>query len=212
MRATQSNLSDAEFADSVRRQLFLTGGLFRRVDWGLQGGLVVDYLSQEWYSNIDLVQLRGEVSWVFPCTHELGFWFTTGTQDQTQESHITGVANGLAESWEPTHLFAFFYRHRLAAFPGAEARGYAGFSNDSDGLIGADVHLPFGTNWGLETGFTYLAPQESSGTAGHGHAHEAWNVAISLVWYPGCRDLCGPNYFRPLFGVADNGSFMVGEQ
>ena len=37
-RATHSNLSGAEFTNETRNQAFVTAGLFRRVDVGLQGG------------------------------------------------------------------------------------------------------------------------------------------------------------------------------
>jgi hypothetical protein len=35
------------------------------------------------------------------------------------------------------------------------------------------------------------------------------NVGVSLVWTPCPRPACGPNYSRPLFNVADNGSFLT---
>jgi hypothetical protein len=38
---------------------------------------------------------------------------------------------------------------------------------------------------------------------------ESWNVGVSLVWTPfgGCKR--GTNYYRPLFNVADNGTFVT---
>ena len=100
LQATQSNLSGAEFTDETRHQLFLTGGLFRRVDWGLQGGLVFDYLSDDWYANTSLAQLRGELSWVFPCLHELGFWFSASTEEDTQLSTFSnGAAGFFSRTW-----------------------------------------------------------------------------------------------------------------
>jgi len=211
MRATQSNLSGAEFTDSIRNQIFMTGGVFRRVDWGMQGGVVLDYMSQDWYSATDLLQMRGEASWVFPCMHELGFWFTSGTGEHTAESELLQPRiNRTLEAWESTDLFAFFYRRRFEETNGAEARWSAGFSGDGDGYIGADIHIPVGTNWALDTNFAYLIPHEASGSAGNGYAQESWNIGINVVWYPGCQNFCGPDYFRPLFRVADNGTFMVG--
>ena len=208
MRATQSSLSGTAFTDGPRKQTFVTAGIFRRVDWGFQGGAVIDYLGQEWYSNTDFTQLRGEFSWVFPCSHEVGFWFTTGTQTDTKESEFTGDLAAALEGWEVTELYAFFYRHRFAASNGAEARGSAGFTGSGDGYIGTDIHLPLGPSFSLDTGFAYLIPQESAGTAGGGHGQESWNIGITLVWQPGGLNGCGPNYFRPLFSVADNSVFM----
>jgi len=48
-RATQNNGSGAAFTADERHQVFVTGGFFRRVDYGLQMGLVVDYLNDDWY-------------------------------------------------------------------------------------------------------------------------------------------------------------------
>lgn len=212
LQATQNNLSGAEFTDETRHQLFLTGGLFRRVDWGLQGGIVFDYLSDDWYANTSLAQMRGEMSWVFPCLHELGFWFSASTTEDTQLSTFSNGAAAITETFESTDLYAFFYRHHFSALEGAQARIYAGWTGDSDGLIGADLHLPLGCDWALEGGFAYLIPEQATGAIGRGHAEESWNVAMSLVWYPGARLAYGNDYYRPLFHVANNGSFMVGRR
>ena len=214
VNATQSNLSGAEFTDEKRYQVFLTGGLFRRVDWGLQGGVVVDYLADDWYASYNVAQVRSEISWVFPCAHELGFWFTANTNDDiaTSTFNAANAAMDGDETFQATNLYAFFYRHRLSQVEGAQARLYAGFTGDSDGLIGADFRLPLSCDVALESTFTYLIPEEPGGRAGRGHAEESWNVAISLVWYPGARTAYGSDYFAPLFNVADNGSFMVGRR
>jgi hypothetical protein len=220
-RTTQSNLSGAAFAAETfpaapnfysdgRYQFFGTAGLFRRVDWGLQGGVVFDILSDNWYTSTTLTQVRGELSWVFPCSHELGFWATASGGSDTQETLFDNQQVGIQETWEPTDLFAFFYRHRSSAVPGAEGRIYAGFSGSSDGLVGLDWRLPLSESVALETGFNYLVPQESNtGTFGGGHETESWNMGISLVWYPGHNSPTKSNYFRPLFNVADNGTFKV---
>jgi hypothetical protein len=140
----------------------------------------------------------------------LGFWFASSTQSQTKEATIiSGAAvTTQTEIWEATDRYAFFYRRHFEGHPGAEARCFAGWSGEGDGYIGADAHIPVGTNLGLRTGFAYLIPTEASGPTDSGHIEESWNLGISVVWYPGCRDFCD-NYFRPLFEVADNGSFMV---
>jgi Family of unknown function (DUF6666) len=212
LRATQSNLSGAEFTNETRRQIFLTGGLFRRVDWGLQGGLAFDYLSDDWYANTSMTQLRGEASWVFPCLHEIGFWFTSSTGSDTQLSTFSNGTAAVTETFEATNLYAFFYRHHFDAIEGAQARLYAGWTGDSDGLVGADLNLPLSPDWALQGGFAYLVPEQATGTVGRGHAEESWNIAMNLVWYPGARSAYGNDYYRPLFNVADNGSFMVGRQ
>lgn len=204
-RATQSNLSGSEISDDTRRQAFVTAGLFRRVDVGLQGGVVVDWLSDGWYRDIDLVNLRAELSWMIDSTHELGFWGTAGTKDANDLE-----PNEQLGEWETTDLYAFFYRYNFGDCEPGSARLFAGWSGQGDGLIGTDARLPLSATWALETNFTYLIPNESEGLGfAADHVQESWNVAMSLVWYPGRRWGQGDPYYRPLFRVADNGTFMM---
>jgi hypothetical protein len=211
-RFAQSNLSAAEFTPESRNQVFLTGGFFRRVDWGLQGGLVIDYLQDDWYSEISLTQLRGEIGWVFPCAHELGFWMTSSLDEATATGRIfttPTVSANVTQTWQATDLHAFYYRHQFQEWQGANGRVFAGFSGASDGFIGTDFQVPLTTDLALEAGFAYLVPKQAEGPVGAGNEQESWNLAISLVWYPGCGTAFGKSYTTPLFNVADNGSFMV---
>jgi hypothetical protein len=204
-RATQSNLSGSEMSDDTRRQAFVTAGLFRRVDVGLQGGVVVDWLSDGWYRDIDLVNLRMELSWMIDGTHEIGFWGTGGTKN-SQDFEV----NERTVEWETTDLYAFFYRYNFGDCEQGDARLFAGWSGQGDGLIGADARLPLSATWALETNFTYLIPNEGQGVGfAADHVQESWNVAMSLVWYPGRNWGQGDSYYRPLFRVADNGVFMM---
>ena len=209
-RGVSANYSGASFTEDSREQSFITAGLFRRVDWGLQGGVVVDFLSDKWYyDDLSLTQIRGELSWVYPQCHELGFWFASGSKSNTAES-ITVVNNrrqSAIEEYESTDLFAFFYRRRFEAVGGGYGRLFAGFTGGSEGLIGGDFALPLTESWALRTGFTYLIPENGNNRVGY--LEEAWNVGITLVWYPGCRKATGNDYFRPLFDVADNSNFIV---
>lgn len=207
-RATHSNFAGAEFTNESRNQTFLTAGLFRRVDVGLQGGAVVDYLSDNWYRDADFLNVRGELSWVTCATQDLGFWFTIGTRTATAPG-----AQQQIEIWESTDLYAFFFRQKFGACLDGEARMFAGWSGQSDGLIGADVRLPLNDIWALETGFSYLIPEEGRGQGVNaGHAQESWNLGIGLVWYPGRRLGHGDDYYQPLFPVAHNGVFMIERQ
>ncbi len=210
-RITQSNLSGASFTGEERQQVFVTGGLFRRVDWGFQGGLVIDYLHEDWYLETDLVQLRGEASWLYPCHHEVGFWFTTNTQKDRVAARLL-ENNQLVtrdEVLQATDLFAFFYHYRADNCNGATGRVYAGFTGASDGLLGADFQIPINSTWWLQTAFTYLVPEESNTSSGH--LEEAWSFGLSLVWRPKAP-FPGSQYYRPLFSVADNGTFLVDRQ
>ncbi len=204
-RATQSNLSGTALSNDDRHQFFLTGGFFRRSDWGLQGGLVFDYLSDNFYEELSLTQLRGELSWKFPCHHELGFWFTAQTRDDGVSSAFNNQLQDPGSDWQSTDIFAFFYRRQFWK-PGSEGRLYVAVTGTSDAVLGGDLRVPLTPQLTLRNTVTYLIPNESDTLLGP--ANEAWNVAMTLVWTPGCGG-CGFDYARPLFDVADNGSFIT---
>lgn len=209
-RGISSNYSGASFSEATRNQNFITAGLFRRVDWGLQGGVVVDILADNWYyDTLELAQLRGELSWVFPQWHEVGFRYTGGTKNNDVESRLVldGQTQSRIETYEPTDLFTMFYRRRFEEVGGGYGRLFAGFTGHGEGLIGTDFKLPLTEDFAMQTGFTYLIPKD--GSSQNAHPREAWNVGVTLVWYPGSRKAFGNDYFRPLFNVADNASFIV---
>ena len=207
-RGVTSNLDGAEYSAETRNQYFITAGLFRRVDYGLQGGVVFDYLGESWYYNGDMKQIRGEISWMFPACHEIGFWFAARGNESTVTSTILtdNAPQQLNERLAPVTQYRFFYRRRFEDC-GAEGRFSAGWTSNGDGIIGADFQLPISDRWALESTFTYLIPEGDASTGAY--QQEAWNVAIGLVWYPGIRDARSNDYFRPLFDVADNGSFIL---
>ena len=212
---TQCNFEGNFLTDDSRNQVFLTGGLYRRVDWGIQGGLVVDYLHDEWDYEADLLQLRGEISWRYCCIHEIGFWFTAGVNDAdnlTLRLPVQGSTPGIdivtgQGTVEVNDLYAFFYRRQFAC--GGEGRAFGGFTANDQGLVGADLLLPINHCWSARAGFLYVTPDGNETENRPDFIEESWNVAISLVWTPCPRQPCVPNYCRPLFNVADNGSFLT---
>lgn len=209
-QALQSTFNGNDITDEDRRQFFVTAGLFRRVDCGLQGGAVLDLLHDEWYYQpLDLAQVRGELSWVFPCRHELGVWFTQGINGGSANStvQVSPTASVTTmEGWHSTDLYAAFYRRQFDDC-NAYGRLFGGFTGESDGLVGADFNVPLCESLALRSDFTYLIPNE--GQSNSGNVEESWNVSVGLVWYPGCRTARSQDYNRPLFNVANNGSFMV---
>ena len=137
------------------------------------------------------------------CEGELGFLFRVGLNDQT----VAINPNLQQATITPTDVYALFYRHRFLPCGQGEGRIYAGFSGQSDGLLGADFRMPLTHSLGLEGGFTYLTPDEPTNQGGT--QNESWNIFLGLVWQPGCPQSDARNYYRPLFRVADNGSFLV---
>lgn len=201
----QSELSGNEFTSSSRDQYYFTAGVFRRVDWGLQGGVAVDYLRDQWYfDDFGLTQVRAEVSWVYPCTHEIGFMYSGSIDDTTTVVGAGTSATNVALT--VSNVYSVFYRRRFNSCSGAEGRFYAGVTDDSDGVFGGNVSVPINESWSLNAAFDYLIPEESNGP--DGDFNEDWYVGIRMVWTPGgrgCDDPCG--YNRPLFDVANPGSF-----
>jgi hypothetical protein len=213
--ATQSTFDGSFLTTDDRNQCFVTGGFFRRVDCGLQGGLVVDFLHDEADYEADLIQLRGEFSLRFACSDDVGFWFTAGLHEANNLQLLMPqfASDGGVEvasermTAEVNSMFALFYRRQFAC--GGEGRLFGGFTANDQGLVGADLLVQINPCWGLRAGFLYIAPDGGETATERDFSEETWNVGISLVWTPCPRSIGGANYGRPLFNVADNGSFAT---
>lgn len=207
IRATQSSLSGTEFTDESRQQIFVTGGLFRRVDFGLQYGVVIDYLYDDWWYRNSLAQLRGELSWNDNCGHELGYQIMAGIRDESSTIHLIEDDGGDFQSvgqFTVTDQHRLFFRGRLK--DGSSFEGFAGATNQGDGLLGGTVTSAFRGLVAVQAGATYLIP--SNPTRSGAFAEEAWNLSLGIVFRPVGRTGAG-RYRRPMFEVADNGTFMT---
>lgn len=207
LQANQSNFNGSSFTTQDRNQFFFTTGAFRRGDHGLQGGLVLDYLWDNWYyDDLQVAQLRGEVSVAVHSRFSYGLRLAVPIQDDDVMSRVNG--QDLAETWETMDIYTLFFRTRLLGSGTGEATLFAGLTGDSDGIIGGQSQLPLTNGFALESEFTYLIPDEPSGFGGN--EAESWNVAVGLAWYPGSL-ACGEcfRYHRPMFDVANNGSMIL---
>ncbi len=208
--ADHSDLSRTNATDMHRNQYFFTAGLFHRpqCNCGWQGGLVFDYLNDSFVDNFTVSQIRGDVSYVFNC-HEIGFWYTHGVHDATFITTTEGAAvTTTTTEYHPVDLYAFYYGHRYCN--GGEGRIWGGFTGGVGAMIGADFSVPLHDRVTLETGFNYVIPRTVSTAS---IPPESWNLGINLVWHAGCcahESYSSP--YRPLFNVADNGSFMVNRE
>ncbi|PHS02674.1 MAG: hypothetical protein COA78_20545 [Blastopirellula sp.] len=211
---SNANLYKASFTDSTREQLFITAGLFRRVDWGWQGGIVFDYLKEDWYYRTEVTQVRGEISWVNQCNNEFGFWFAASDQadDITGSITLPGASSStnISETIETESIYALFWRRQLDDC-GAEMRLSAGWTENKQGLLGADFHIPITNCLALDSEFAFFLPDSPSGMTRN--EAEGWNIGINLVWFPKCGSNVGSkSYNRPLFDVANNGSMFLRRQ
>ena len=209
-RATQSQLNGDKNTNATDpfTQQFVTAGLFRRARCGngWQGGAVWDMLRDERWGAVDFHQVRAEVSYLSCGRHELGFWAAVHASDHEMLNSPNDLATTI---YQPTDQYLLFYRFHGKC--GGEGRFYGGLSDDSDGIVGADMLLPLQDRWSLRTSFAYLIPDENGGTVGA--SQEAWNLSIGLVWHWNFRARsCHSNCYRPLFDVADNGWMIIDDR
>ena len=202
-----ANLDDSPFTNESRQQAFVTGGVFRRVDYGLQYGTAIDYLNEDWYFTADLVQSRSEVSWRFRGPRVAGLQYITSWNDDDVSARVVtddgSVLRG-SGSVETIDQYRLFYRRLLGS--GGRWQAFGGWTDDDDGLLGADATIPISQKMALQTGFTYLIP----GNDTRSFEREAWNLSMGLVYRPGGP--CGVGrYARAMFDVADNGT-MIGRR
>jgi hypothetical protein len=189
--------------DESHFQTFATAGLFHRSCEGLQFGVVWDALNDERYHSRQFHQLRSEIS-ILNCGHEFGFTGSFGTNDHRLEDE-----NDEDIFFEASDQYLLFYR--LHGCNGGEGRLFAGFNDDSDGIVGSDMLIPIGDRFSVQSGFTYLIPNERNGTAGA--TQEAWNIGMGLVWHWDRQARKSfDNCYRPFFNVADNGSLIVDQR
>jgi hypothetical protein len=195
-RATQSRLHGDLTSSEGRMQSFVTGGLFRRTPVGLQGGVAYDLLRDDLIEEVDFSQLRTELSILGPRGGELGFAGMFHVNSQT-------IGNTVFESADQ---FLLFFRKRFDNC--GEGRLWAGFTDTDDGIFGGELLLPLDDRWSAAGTFTYLIPEDDAPP--QGAIDEAWNIGLSLVWHWRCQARSSQNTpFRPLFGVADNGSMII---
>jgi hypothetical protein len=172
---------------------------------------VFDYLHDDWDYCADLTQVRGELSWLWCGRNEIGVWFTTGINDAEDlvVRRPLFAANSVRFADSPatlavTDIYAFFFRRQFAC--GGSGRLFGGFTDNGQGLVGGDALVPLNACWSLRSSFIHAAPDGGDDPR---FTRESWNVGISLVWTPCPRPATGQNYSRPLFNVADNGSFLT---
>ncbi|HEX4128713.1 MAG TPA: DUF6666 family protein [Pirellulales bacterium] len=213
MQYIQSDLGGNPFLGTgIRQQTFVTGGLFHRAYYGqgFQGGVVFDFLHDNYYVNSNLGQMRYELSHLFNNGHEFGYW---GTSSNRTNQFTNGIFNQTITVL-PMNMNNFFYRRTMAN--GAQGRVWGGFaSNVYDGftttttnpIVGADFRMPLSNRVDFWGGFNYIIPTEGGQANG---VAQSWGLMMSLAFYP-ARFARGTHNgpYRPLFNVADNNSFML---
>ena len=207
IRNVQSNFSGNEFSDIGRDQLFITAGLYRRVDYGLQAGLVVDVLSEEFFAESDIAQLRGEVSWAYPTGAALGFRFTSSQQNDTSSGTFGGTPfTGLTTTTDEN--YRIFLRKVVAT--GGWEEIFAGWTSEEHFAIGADFDLPVAQYMALQAGVAYYLSDEAAPNTNLGatRVEDSFNLYVGFAFRPQGRSYYR-SYDRPLLPVADNGTMLI---
>ena len=188
-----------------RTQVFVTGGLFRRAtcNHGFQGGAVVDYLYDDWYVTMNLLQVRAEVSYLWGF-HEVGLWAAAHTKSDTQPAPASFTVSTV--TWQATDQYNLYYRANFSY--GAVGRMWIGLSGHGDVLFGGDATAPLSERWAIQIAQNYLLPRKNSIVPRA--VQETWGLTLAMIWYPHAKT---PNHrfdpYRPLFPVADNSWMFV---
>ncbi len=209
LRSVNTNFGGAEFTPDDRNQLFMTAGFFRRVDYGLQLGIAADVLREEWYSNVDLVQIRGDIGYVWPSGTTFGFRFANNVQDDPAVGLFRGVES--QQTVTTSDWYRFYLRHDVQS--GGFGECFAGWTENDQAIIGLNMDFPVTDRIAIESGFTYFigdqefAPPGQNGFQG-GDPADAYNMYVGFSLRPSGARMYR-NYDRPLFDVADNGTMMM---
>ncbi|MEI6240387.1 MAG: DUF6666 family protein [Planctomycetia bacterium] len=208
---TTLTVNGTQFTKGSRDQVFVTTGFFTRAfeGRGLQGGAVYDYLSDGWYTDMNVAQVRSELSYVWGY-HEIGYW---GAHNVTEQLGVFTPRRATRITGTTLDLYTGFYRLHFG--DANEWRVWGGASGNGDGIVGSSMRAPMSRSFALEGTFTYLIPKQTEravldniGTVSS-FGPAAWNVSVNLVYYPAGRSrrsLASP--YRPLFDVADNGNMI----
>ncbi len=211
-RATQLDFNGTEangfITDDARTQVFWTAGVFFRAPFGCDGwsaGVVYDSLIEDYYREYELSQLRAELSYSFGGLCDIGFRgaFALNEDDfdflrLDDELTVEGKATA-------TSYYTMFLRTNFDQ--GAQATVFGGVTEWEEAIVGATAEAPLSDSFAVKGGATYIIPSERG--LGNLRDEETWNVSAGFVWYLGGgarANACGET--RPLFDVADNGTFL----
>lgn len=210
-RVTQTDLNGTEAngfeTDDARTQLFWTAGLFFRAPIcsnGWNAGVVYDYLKDDYYRNYEASQIRAELSRSFGGFCDIGFRGAFALDESDFEFLNLGGGLTIDAKAAATSYYTMFIRKRF--MQGAEATVFGGVTEFDEGIVGANVEAPISPSFAVKGGATYVIPTDRG--LDKLRLEENWNVSCGLVWRLGgnAQDATCGN--RPLFDVADNGSFL----
>jgi hypothetical protein len=208
IRSVQTNFGGNAFATDNRDQLFLTTGLYRRVDYGIQGGVVADILWDNWYTNANVAQLRAEIAHLWAGGTSFGFRYHTNLSNDTTSGIIRGQ---IVDNIFTTTIDSYRFYLRHEAHAGGFGEVFVGWTDFDQTIFGGEIDVPITDRLATQAGVTYYLDDTVPPTASNrlgGYMNEAWNVYAGFSFRP-CGRSYYRNYDRPFFNVADNGSMLL---
>lgn len=208
VRSVQTNFGGAGFTAESRDQLFMTAGFFRRVDYGFQGGLVYDFMWDNWFTDSQVIQARAELSHLWVGGTSFGFRYHGNASDDNTSGVLVG--NDISEIRTFSEdSYRFFLRHE--AMGGGFGDFFIGWTDSRQTIVGFALDVPITHSLAAQTGVTYYGddtPATATTDQFGGYLNEAWNIYTGFSWRPAGRQWYR-GYDRPLFDVADNGSMLI---
>ncbi|MDR2642525.1 MAG: hypothetical protein LBC74_07005 [Planctomycetaceae bacterium] len=217
-RAIHSNLKGS-FAHEIgiaeknrRTQYFITAGIFKRsLTSPIQAGAVFDYFEDDFYNKINLTQIRFELSVRTFSNLEYGFIGGFGLESDSnakidiRENYLRyrSQANGYQYKIKSQQYYTLFARKYFATGNLGEFR--IGATEHGNVFLAANGEFPVNDRVALNGSFTTMIPNGSNGWN-----RETWDLSIGLVIYfrgGAMTKICNEN--RPMFDVAQNGSFLT---
>jgi len=197
VRGVQGDLSDLP----ARSQLFMTAGIFKRLEFAsAQGGVAVDWLqdTSRQFKTVNLQQLRCELSLRAISDMECGFMGGFGV--------FGNIPKRGGRMVDVRDHYLLFVRKPLACGGQAEIRG--GASERGEVIMGALGEVAINDRLAVNGGLTMLFP--TGGQSYTGNLRESWSMSMGVVLYfrggATCRQV---NAYRPMFDVAGNHSFFT---
>ena len=208
VRTVQSSFNGNEFTPESRDQLFMTTGLYRRVDYGFQGGVVADLMWENWFTNSFVAQVRSELSYAWVGGTSFGFRYFANASASDSGGVFAGVPfDSMTTYSEDQYRFFLRKEHQRGGY----VDFLVGWTDASQTVFGLEMDLPMTDRLAAQMNVTYYLDDTelpANSLAFGGNQFESWNVSAGLVWRPMGRAFYR-GYDRPLMNVADNGTMLI---
>lgn len=188
-----------------RFQSYTTAGVFQQaLEGDLQWGVAYDFLYDAYYKKFNFGQWRVKAGYQLHPRHEVGAWATLAGYGDVAVIDAAGTIN----RFRPITQGCVYWQHAWQTGILTEAR-FGVSEKPGQFVYGGEALAPLSDSLALVGNFHFITAAGGPRNA-TSRAEELWNVSLGLAWHPGSRArTAGGHRFRPLLGVADNGSFAV---